>query len=178
LGPDKSISLNHRIYYVSTKDCRTFSETRLLADPGFNCIDATITKIPASLKTRGDLAGKYMMVLKDETVVPTPRKNLHYLLADSPEGPWSGASDPISPAGVWAEGPTIAQVGDAWYVYYDMYRDKKFGAVRTTDFKTWEEVKDNFDFPKAARHGTVFPVDPTVLKRLQTAPPIIVPAAR
>ncbi|HYM94916.1 MAG TPA: family 43 glycosylhydrolase, partial [Chitinophagaceae bacterium] len=33
---------NHRIYYVITKDFKTFSKTKLLYDQGFNVIDATI----------------------------------------------------------------------------------------------------------------------------------------
>jgi hypothetical protein len=170
-GPNKSVYLNHRIYYVTTKDFQSFSETKLLIDPGFNCIDATITKIPAS--AHGDLAGKYMMVIKDETVAPAPKKNLRVLTAASPEGPWSKASDPISKD--WVEGPTIAQVGDAWYVYYDEYRNRTYGAIRTTDFKTWDVVKDNFDFPKSARHGTVFSVDPSVIARLKATPTITLP---
>jgi hypothetical protein len=35
---------NHRIYYVTTKDFKSFSDTRLLYDPGFNVIDATIVR--------------------------------------------------------------------------------------------------------------------------------------
>ena len=35
---------NHRMYYVTTKDFKTFSDTKLLYEPGFNEIDATIVK--------------------------------------------------------------------------------------------------------------------------------------
>ena len=35
---------NHRMYYTLTKDFKTFTETMLLYEPGFNCIDATIQK--------------------------------------------------------------------------------------------------------------------------------------
>lgn len=35
-------SYNHRIYYTTTKDFKTFSATELLYEPGFNVIDASI----------------------------------------------------------------------------------------------------------------------------------------
>jgi len=54
---------NHRIYYVTTKDFRTFSETRLLYDPGFSVIDASIVA-----------EGKgYVMFLKNETRYPVEK---------------------------------------------------------------------------------------------------------
>ena len=34
--------LNHRIYYVTTKDFNTFSETKLFFNPDFSVIDAAI----------------------------------------------------------------------------------------------------------------------------------------
>ena len=105
------------------------------------------------------------MVLKDETIVPVAKKNLRVLTADNPEGPWSAASEPITKD--WVEGPTITLVGDGWYIYYDEYRNRTYGAVRTTDFKTFEVVQENFAFPKGARHGTVFPVTPAALERLK-----------
>ena len=87
-GPNKNQPLNHRIYYVTTSDFNTWSPPMLLVDPGFNCIDATIAKIPAN---GTPLAGKFVMVLKDETIVPVAKKNLRVLTSDSPEGPWSAA---------------------------------------------------------------------------------------
>jgi Glycosyl hydrolases family 43 len=161
-GPNKNQPLNHRIYYVTTSDFTTWSPPKLLVDPGFNCIDATIAKIPAN---GTPLAGKYVMVLKDETIIPVAKKNLRVLTADSPEGPWSATSEPITKD--WVEGPTITQVGDGWYIYYDEYRNHTYGAVRTKDFKTFDVVKENFAFPKGARHGTVFPVTPATLVRLK-----------
>src|SRR5690606_15280341 len=37
---------NHRMYYTTTQDFETFTPTKLLYDPGFNVIDATILKNP------------------------------------------------------------------------------------------------------------------------------------
>jgi hypothetical protein len=153
------VTLNHRMYYTTTKDFLTFSDTRLLYDPGFNCIDATIAKVAD---------GKYVMVIKDETRAPQPAKNLRTATATTPEGPWSKASDPISPPGDWVEGPSIARVNDAWYVYYDKYTSpQRYGALKTTDFLKWEPVQQNFAFPPGSRHGTVFPTTQSVITRLQ-----------
>jgi hypothetical protein len=171
-GPNKDQSLNHRLYYVTTKDFDKFSEPKLLVDPGFNCIDATITKVTTG---GSPLSGKYVMVIKDETAAPEAKKNLRVLTADSPEGPWSAATPPVSPDKVWVEGPSICRVGDGWYVYYDEYRNRTYGAIRTNDFKTFDVVKENFQFPAGARHGTVFPVTQETLDRLKSAPPIEIP---
>ncbi len=153
------VPLNHRIYYTTTKDFQAFSETKLLYDPGFNCIDATIARLPT---------GRYFMVIKDETAAPVAAKNLRTATADDPTGPWSEASDPISPPGMWVEGPSIAQVNDDWYVYYDKYTaPQKYGALKTRDFQKWEPVNDHFAFPPGARHGTIFPTTQIVIDRLR-----------
>ena len=57
---------NHRIYYVTTKDFKKFSSTKMLYDHGFNVIDATIVAD----------GNKYIMFLKDETPRPVPQKNI------------------------------------------------------------------------------------------------------
>lgn len=38
--------LNHRMYYVTTKDFRTFSKTKMFFNPDFSVIDAAIVKDP------------------------------------------------------------------------------------------------------------------------------------
>jgi hypothetical protein len=157
-----STGLNHRIYYTTTKDFRTWAAAKLLYDPGFNCIDATVAKMPD---------GRYIMVLKDETKVPVAKKNLRMATADTPEGPWSKASEPISKGDTWVEGPTINRVNDAWYVYYDEYQNSRYGAIKTTDFKTWELVEGNFAVPAGSRHGTVFPTTQGVIERLKRENP-------
>ncbi len=54
---------NHRIYYVTTKDFKSFSKTKLLYDPGFSVIDATILKDK----------NRYVMFLKNETRSPVEK---------------------------------------------------------------------------------------------------------
>jgi hypothetical protein len=88
--------MNHRMYYVETTDFKTFSPARLLYDGGFSAIDAFIVKVTPE---------RYVMVVKDETLRPTPKKHLRVAEAKRPEGPYGPASGPISRD--WVEGPSV-----------------------------------------------------------------------
>lgn len=146
---------NHRIYYTTTKDFKTFAETKLFLDPGFNVIDSTIVK-----------AGeRYVMFLKNETLKPE-EKNIRIATAEKAEGPWSAASPKIT-GDYWAEGPSAIQWKGAWYVYFDKYMNHQYGAVRSTDLKTWDDVSDQIVMPEGIRHGTVFAAPRAVLARLR-----------
>jgi len=145
---------NHRIYYVTTKDFEAFSQAQVLLDPGFNSIDATIVQAK----------GRYVMFIKNESKNP-PQKNIRVCFADRPEGPWGPASKPVT-GKYWAEGPTAVQIGDWWYVYFDKYRERKYGVVRSNDLTAWEDVSGQLHYPKGLKHGTVFVVEPAVLNHL------------
>ena len=137
---------NHRIYYVTTKDFKTYSKARLLYDQGFNVIDATIQQ-----------NGKqYVMFLKDETKNPV-QKNLHVAFSNNLDGGYGKPFAPIT-GNYWAEGPTATKIGHEWIVYFDKYTQHKYGAVSSTDLKTWTDISDKVSFPKGLRHGTVFTI--------------------
>lgn len=150
--------LNHRIYYTTTKDFQTYSDTKLFYEPGFNVIDSTI--IPD-----GD---GYVMILKDETRHPA-EKNLRVARSDSLYGPWTEPSEPFTPEGVWVEGPTLLDLGEEVIVYYDEYTNKRYGAMRTRDFDTWKDISDAISFPEGTRHGTVVRVSGETLEVLMEA---------
>ena len=145
---------NHRIYYTTTKDFKTFTETKLLYNPGFNVIDATIVKN----------GKKFIMFLKDETREPV-QKNIKIAYSDNLIGPYSKASEPIT-GNYWAEGPTTLKIGKNWLVYFDKYRDHKYGAILSDDLKNWTDVSDKISLPKGLRHGTIFTVKKRELKKL------------
>jgi len=145
---------NHRLYFVTTKDFKTFSPTKLLYEPGFNVIDATIQK-------NGQ---QYVMWVKDETRYP-PQKNLKIAWSDSLTGGYSPASEPIT-GKYWAEGPTVLKYGKRWIIYFDKYTEHKYGAIASTDLKTWTDVSDDLVMPKGIRHGTVFVVTKKELRKL------------
>ena len=147
---------NHRIYSTTTKDFESYTKTKLFFDPGFNVIDSTIVND----------RDQYIMLLKDETAHPLAAKNLHVAYSKKVIGPWSQALDAFTPNGIWVEGPSAIKVGKWWIVYYDEYRRDKYGGMRTTDFKNWEDISDELSFPKGTRHGTAFSVLNDVLIKL------------
>jgi hypothetical protein len=146
--------LNHRIYATTTTDFVTYGPTRLFYDGGFNVIDGTIV----------DLGQRFAMIVKDETRWPSPRKHLRMVFAERLNGPWSAAGQAFSPD--WVEGPTALKVGDEWFVYFDEYTRKRYGAMRTRDFKTWTDASERVRFPAGARHGTALTVAPELVASL------------
>lgn len=145
---------NHRLYAVTTKDFKTYSDTKLLYDPGFNAIDATIVKDK----------GRFIMFLKDETKVPL-QKNIKIAYSDALGGPYSAASKPIT-GNYWAEGPTTLKTGKEWLVYFDKYTEHKYGALRSSDLENWTDVSDSIALPKGLRHGTILSIKAKELKKL------------
>lgn len=145
---------NHRIYCITTKDFKNFSKTKLLYEPGFNVIDASIVKTDNG----------FTMFLKDETKVPV-QKNLKIATSKKLEGPYSKASEPIT-GNYWAEGPTAIQINNEWIVYFDKYTQKKYGAVKQTS-KGWEDISEQVSFPEGTRHGTVLKVSSEEINALK-----------
>lgn len=144
---------NHRMYFTTTKDFNTFTETKLFLDPGFSVIDCVIVK-----RSPND----YVLVLKDNT---RPERDIKVAFASNPLGPYSKASAAFTPP--FTEGPSVARVGDDYLIYYDQYRDKIYGAKKTKDFKTFTDVTKEVSLPQGHKHGTIFQVKKSVLKQLQ-----------
>lgn len=143
---------NHRMYYTTTRDFETFTETKLFIDPKFSIIDAVIVE-------RGK--SDYVLVLKDNT---RPERNLKVAFGNAPAGPYRNISAPFT--GKFTEGPTLLKKGDAWYIFYDAYELKRYGVSKTTDFIHFEDVSTQFQLPEGHKHGTIFKADRRVLKQL------------
>lgn len=146
---------DHRMYYVTTKDFETFSETKEFYNHGFNVIDGSLVVN----------MGTYYLFLKDETRYP-PQKNIRLATAAKAEGPYSPPTDPIT-GEYWAEGPTVIRVGEEWIVYFDKYIDHRMGAISSPDMQNWTDISDKVSFPDGTRHGTVFKVQRKVLDKLK-----------
>lgn len=145
-------SNNHRMYVTTTKDFQTFTPTKLFLDPGFSVIDAVIVKRASN---------DYVLVLKDNT---RPNRNIKVAFSDNVLGPWRNVSAPFT-AG-FTEGPSVAKVKDGWLIYFDAYREKIYGAVRTTDFINFTNVNNEVGVPQGHKHGTIFKAKQKVLKQL------------
>ena len=144
---------DHRLYYVTTRDFKTFSRAALLYDGGFCAIDGTIAK-------RGDT---YYLVMKDETFFP-PTRNLRVASSKSATGPYGPASPAFTERDT--EGPSILNAGGWWYVYFDYYTRGRYGAVRTRDFVQWEPFSDSLRTPRGIRHGSAFLAPQSILDGL------------
>jgi hypothetical protein len=147
---------NHRIYYTTTKDFKTFSATKMFFDPDFSVIDATILK-------KGSL---YYMFLKNENPKPA-EKNIRITTSKNAAGPYPVKVSPPVTGNYWAEGPTAIEINGSVYVYFDKYRDHQYGAIRSGDMQSWEDISEQVSFPEGTRHGTVFKVTDRVFKDMQ-----------
>jgi len=150
------LTYNHRLYYVTTKDFRDFSKTKLFFDQGFNVIDGSINKS----------AEDYILFLKDETRYP-PQKNIRITSSKSLFNSFEPVSDPIT-GDYWAEGPSSIKIRDYWHVYFDKYMTtgNRMGAVKSKDLKNWTDISDEINFPENALHGSIFKVSQDVLNNL------------
>ena len=123
------------------------------------------------------------MLLKDETRHP-PRKYLQLAVGDDMRGPFGDLQPPFTPDGLWVEGPTAVSIGGCHVVYFDAYTKKHYGAMRSRDLKTWEDVTPRMSFPfegtpERMRHGTVMEVPMSLINRLrETTVTAMPPAAR
>lgn len=146
---------NHRMYVITTKDFKSFTEPKLFLDPGFSVIDAVIVR---------KAAADYVLVLKDNT---RPNRNLKVAFSQQALGLYTGVSEPFS--GKLTEGPTVVKIGKEWLIYYDAYGEKRYAAIKTGDFKNFKDVSAETVIPEGHKHGTIVEVDRKVIERLKIA---------
>jgi hypothetical protein len=147
---------NQRMYCTTTRHFELFTPTTLFFDPGFSVIDATIVKADS----------RYVLVLKENSC---KCMKLRVAFGQRPLGPWSNVSERFM--GMYAEGPSVAKLGDHWYVYYyyDAYREGRYGAAKTRDFKLFVDVSAAVAFPTGHKHGTVLRVPRSLVENLAKA---------
>ncbi|MBN1927343.1 MAG: glycoside hydrolase family 43 protein [Prolixibacteraceae bacterium] len=143
---------NHRMYYVTTPDFKTFSDTKLFFEPGFSVIDCVI------VKSRYD---DYVLVLKDNT---RPNRNISVAFGKTPLGPWGNRSEPFT--GFLTEGPTVVKINNDYLIYYDSYGDKTYKASKTTDFITFTDISSEISLPEGHKHGTIVRVKKKLIDKI------------
>ena len=152
-GDDK---YNHRFYYSTTTDFRSFTESKLLYDPGFNAIDATLLQAD----------NRFILFFKDERKNPL-KKNLRYAVATDVRGPFKEPSEPFT--GDWVEGPSAIKIYDTYFVYFDHYANPHYyGAVRSRNLQDWQDCSLEMSFPPGQRHRRVLRISADVAQKLQT----------
>jgi hypothetical protein len=142
---------NHRLYFTTTSDFQNFTPAKLFFDPGFSVIDPFILK---------DGEG-YVLVCKDNS---RPNLNLRAAFGKTPLGPWGNVSEPFTQK--FTEGPCALKIGGDWLIYFDAYREKIYGAVKTRDFKTFTDITKEVSFPEGHKHGTAIRVSREILDGL------------
>jgi hypothetical protein len=142
---------NHRLFYTVTSDFTNFAPEKLFLDPDFSVIDPFILED----------SGHYVLVCKDNS---RPNLNIRVAFAGSPLGPWENVSEPFTQK--FTEGPCALKIGDDWLIYFDAYRQKIYGAVKTRDFKTFTDVTAEVSFPPGHKHGTALQVPREILDGL------------
>jgi signal transduction histidine kinase len=142
----------NRIYRTTTTDFKTFSETKLLFDPGFGVLDATLFSD----------ANRFCLIFKDDIL-----SHLRLAVADNPEGPF-GKPEPALQSDS-AEGPMAFRIGGQVIICYHVMSENRFGAVKTSDLKHWEDISAGMFLPSGSGQGTVLEVPGEILQPLQQA---------
>jgi hypothetical protein len=146
-------SNNHRMYITTTKNFKTFTDTKLFFDAGFSAIDAVIVKRASK---------DYVLVVKDNT---RPERDIKVAFADNPKGPFTNVSKPFSDN--FTEGPSVVKVKEKWLIYFDSYRKQIYEAVSTKDFKTFQNIDSRVYIPQGHKHGTILTVNKRFIKKLK-----------
>ena len=146
----------YRVYYVLTKDFATFTEPKILFDPGFDNIDTTMLKA----------GGKYVIIFKETDDQPAGKwGSVHAAMADQPLGPYTLSSHPPI-LKQRAEGPATVTIGDKTLLYVDFYANNHYGLFETTDWQTWKDVTATANFVQGQRHGSIFAVSTNLVRSL------------
>ncbi len=147
---------SHRPYYTKTKDFKTFTPAAPYYDAGFNTIDGFLVK-------RGE--GDYVFLVKDNR--KPGYSHIFCVSGPTPEGPFANPTPAFTPT--YSEGPCVVKVGDEWLIYYDSYKEGRYGAVSTTDFETFTPIDSLISVPAGHKHGTIVKISAEQFKTLQKA---------
>lgn len=145
---------NHRVYFITTRDFKTFSKPGVFFDPGYSVIDATLLQVRDG----------WRLFFKDERLHPE-KKFILMAKSKSIRGPWTGIGEPITEA--WSEGPEAIEFQGKTFLYYDHYRAPQSYRVKTsTDLKTWTDLTEKASLPAGARHGCFVRLNPEAVRRV------------
>ena len=158
---------DHRMFYVSTRDFKVFSQPALLFhDANYSVIDAQVVYDDRQTDVTTD--DRWVMALKKELAVDRGGKNIR--LAFSPAAisaqSFTGETDPIVGPGSRiqpreaAEGPTLLRFNGQWLLYWDSYSARHYSLATSSDLVTWTDESKQLSMPFGhPRHGTPFVAD-------------------
>jgi hypothetical protein len=67
----------------------------------------------------------------------------------------------------WVEGPPAIQLGNGLIIYFDHFTSPQYyGAVKSSDMKSWQDIPPEVALPKGWRHGTILKVPESIVRNL------------
>jgi hypothetical protein len=57
-------------------------------------------------------------------------------------------------------------IDSGYIVYYDEYREKRYGAAFTKDFVGFEDITNMIRVPKNHKHGTIFKAPESIVNNM------------
>lgn len=156
---DSAANESAKIYYSYTADFRTFTEKKVLFDPGYGVIDADITPY----------GNGYVMLYKKEASSGTGAKKVWYTFKNgkSPsnsDGEYDAANAKVfeSVSNTQAEGPEVFPISgtSSYGVLVDYFSDGGFGFSYTSDFESYSKISaDNCSINHLnPSHGCIIPI--------------------
>lgn len=150
IGPWKKAGSEGRIYYVTTKDFKIFSEPKILFRNGFPAGGAPGNNGPIDAFIFRD-KNKYLLFYKKDDNSRVP--NVYYRTGKTPEGGWGEESGPIRPS-TGDEGPSVVKIGDRYCMFTDPFESDYAYVFISKDLKDWQrEITD-----LKMSHGTVLEI--------------------
>ena len=144
-----SVPKSDRFYYATTTDFKSFSPAKLLYDPGFGVLDATMFQDK----------GRYCLVFKDTMI-----NHLRVAFAAQPEGPYSMAGPPFGFDA--AEGPSVLRVGDNHIVYYHITGTRNNGGIISSNLDVWKDISAGVFLPPGSEQGCMLSLEGDELNAL------------
>lgn len=156
---DSAANESAKIYYSYTADFRTFTEKKVLFDPGYGVIDADITPY----------GNGYVMLYKKEASSGTGAKKVWYTFKNgkSPsnsDGEYDAANAKVfeSVTKTQAEGPQVFPISgtSSYGVLVDYFSNGGFGFSYTSDFESYSKISaDNCSINHLnPSHGCIIPI--------------------
>jgi hypothetical protein len=149
-SPDRK---DFKTYCTTTRNFRNFTPTRILFDPGYGQIDASILEDN----------GQFVLFFKH------PKIGLQIALGNHLQGPYEDTKRRFADqAGDFWEGPWAIRIGDAIVVYADKFRSaERMGAWRSRDLIHWDEITSQTTGLRGLMHGSVLRAPASIVRALR-----------
>jgi hypothetical protein len=161
IGPWKKMGSEGRIYYVTTKDFKMFSQPKILFRNGFPAGGASGNNGPIDAFIYKDGKQRYILFYKKDD--NSHVANVYYRIGKTPEGIWGEEFGPVKPS-TGDEGPSVLKIGKTYHMFTDPAESDSAYVFVSKNLKDWQrEITD-----LRMSHGTVIEISKeTAIKLLK-----------